>query len=389
LVNARTTDERGYALSDALELGTYYVQEIESPDNTHYLSSQIYEVVVTAGENTEEHPNIIEQKVYDDPTIVDINKYSAEVYKTDGDNSDTERLENAELQILDENGNEIAKWTSGKDAYSLVGILEIGKTYTLHEISAPTGYRLAEDIKFTVPEVAETQQVDMVDELTVVELSKTDVTGDNELEGALIQVIDKETGETVEEWTSTSEKHIIKGLEIDKTYIMHESLAPIGYAYASDIEFTISNDDEVKQVVMKDELTKVVIKKVDESGKLIKGAKLKIQDEDGNDVLLDSNEKNATWVTDGKAKEITGLLEAGKTYTLIEVKAPSGYKKADPVTFTVPKDAESIEVQMVDKSTTVPHVKTGFQGYLFGGLFLLGIIISSVLLFRLKRKSAK
>ena len=55
---------------------------------------------------------------------------------------------------------------------------------------------------------------------------------------------------------------------------MHEELAPLGYATASDVTFTVNEDGSVTKVKMKDEITKVDISKVDAStGKDIEGAK--------------------------------------------------------------------------------------------------------------------
>ena len=46
-----------------------------------------------------------------------------------------------------------------------------------------------------------------------------------------------------------------------KKYILHEELAPLGYATASDVTFTVNEDGSVTKVKMKDEITKVDISK--------------------------------------------------------------------------------------------------------------------------------
>ena len=65
---------------------------------------------------------------------------------------------------------------------------------------------------------------------------------------------------------------------------------------------------------------KVIIKKVDESGKFLKGAKFQIKDANGNVVK--------EFTSNGQAQEF--ILPVGK-YTLVEVAAPSGYTKSDEV----------------------------------------------------------
>lgn len=69
----------------------------------------------------------------------------------------------------------------------------------------------------------------------------------NLLEGAILQVKD-ENGEVLEEWTSTTEQHIVALRE--GTYTLHEKQAPTGYCVAKDIEFTVTKDSENKVVMV-------------------------------------------------------------------------------------------------------------------------------------------
>ena len=57
-------------------------------------------------------------------------------------------MEGAHIQILDKNGNVVEEWDSTKEAHEVTG-LKAG-TYALHEVSAPEGYAVAEDITFTI-----------------------------------------------------------------------------------------------------------------------------------------------------------------------------------------------------------------------------------------------
>ncbi len=79
---------------------------------------------------------------------------------------------------------------------------------------------------------------------------------------------------------------IIRGLVSGKKYILHEDLAPLGYATASDVTFTVNEDGSVTKVKMKDEITKVDISKVDATtGKEIEGAKLTLKDKETGEVV--------------------------------------------------------------------------------------------------------
>ena len=84
---------------------------------------------------------------------------------------------------------------------------------------------------------------------SLVSCSKQDVTGNSELIGAKLSVID-ENGEIIDTWISTEQTHKIEGLINGKKYILREEQAPDGYMIAEDIEFTVGSEKKV--VVMKD-----------------------------------------------------------------------------------------------------------------------------------------
>ena len=112
------------------------------------------------------------------------------------------------------------EWTSGKKAHEVKG-LKTGEEYTLHEEVAPDGYTIATDTKFTIDETGKVTSTGTVtedgimlveDAMTSVKVSKVDVADGEELEGATIQIIDKD-GKVVEEWISGKEAHEVKGLK--------------------------------------------------------------------------------------------------------------------------------------------------------------------------------
>ena len=110
---------------------------------------------------------------------------------------------------------------------------------------------------------------------TVTEFTKTDLTGGQEVEGAKLQILDKD-GNVVEEWVSGKEPHTVYALAPGE-YILHEEQAPTeqGYVRAEDVPFTVEETGEVQKVEMKDDHTKVSISKTDiTDGKEIQGAKI-------------------------------------------------------------------------------------------------------------------
>ena len=187
---------------------------------------------------------VTEVEMRDDTTKVKISKKAIT-----GD----DELPGATLKVLDKNGTVIDEWVSTEEAHYIEGKLKAGETYTLHEETAPDGYVLANDVEFKVSEDGSVDTVEMKDDTTKVKISKKAITGDDELPGAKLQVIDKETDEVVEEWTSTEEAHYIEGkLKAKGTYILREITAPNGYEIAEDIEFTVSDDGTVTEVTMHD-----------------------------------------------------------------------------------------------------------------------------------------
>ena len=275
-------------------------------------------------------------------------------------------VKNAKLQISvkDDNGNVVASWKTDDTSYDIIGKLIAGNTYTLEEINVPTGYVAADPITFKV-EADGTITVDnetiVGNKLTLVDaklhfnVNKVELGSGKEVEGAHLVVIDKETGKTVDEWVSEKGKTHDFGpkLEAGKSYILRETVAPAGYKYATDIEFTVKKDGTIetnaktttdtdgnKVYLVEDDTTKVTITKVDALGNQLSGVVLEIQDKDG--VVIDS------WTTSTKdnPRVITGKLILGETYKLVEKSAPAGYTLADPVEFTVSENDIDNKVEM-------------------------------------------
>ena len=93
--------------------------------------------------------------------------------------------------------------------------------------------------------------VEMKDDVTKVQISKTDISG-KELPGAKLTILDKD-GKTVESWTSEEKPHYIEMLPIGE-YTLREETAPDGYLVAEDVKFTVKDTGEIQKVVMKDEV---------------------------------------------------------------------------------------------------------------------------------------
>ena len=216
-------------------------------------------------------------------------------------------------------------------------------TYELQEVKTLDGLVLNEtkyEVKFTQKDTTTkvyTETREVVNDTTLVEISKTTITGDKELEGAELSVID-ENGKVIDKWTSSNKTHTIEGLTVGKEYTLREDLAPLGYVKATEVKFRVENTNETQKVVMIDKIVEMT--KNDIGGEEIEGAELKVFDKEGN--IVDE------WTSTNEAHKIKNLVE-GKTYTLHEEYAPEGYVIATDVEFTVSKDKETQKIEMIDK----------------------------------------
>ena len=309
----------------------YYLQEVKTLDGC-VLDTTKYDAVFKQSDYT--------TKTYIKSFDVENLTTDFEFNKTDvtGD----KEVEGAQLTITDEDGNVVDQWTSTDKVHSIEGLV-VGKTYTLSETVTAKDYVKATDIKFTVKNSSELETVTMKDKQ--VSFTKTDVTGEKEVEGAEITVTDKETGKVVDKWTSTKESHFINGLEEGKTYILSETVTPEDYVKATDIEFTVSKEKVNEKVDMKDK--QVFVSKTTVGGEEVTGALMQIIDQDGN--IIDE------WYSEGKSHIANGL-EEGKTYTLHEDLAPAGLNLANDFTFDVTTEKENQTVKMTDTINEVSKV---------------------------------
>ncbi len=323
IVKVFNLDKDGnYTLPD-LPMGVYELQETKTLDGL-VLNTTKYEVKFEPKDLT---TKVYEEKqdIVNDTTVFEFSKKAIT-----GD----EELKGAKLTVLDKDNNIIDSWESGKRPHTIEG-LKVRETYTLREEIAPNGFVKATDISFTVESTKEVQKVVMIDKM--VTMKKSDI-GGNEVEGAEMQVIDKETNEVIDSWTSSKEEHIIKGLEEGKTYILHEETAPNGYVLATDIEFTVTTDKETQKLELIDKILEII--KTDlVTGEELEGAKLQVTDKDGN--VIDE------WISEKEPHRVTGLKE-GETYVLTEITCPYGFEQAESIEFTVTTDKETQRVEMKD-----------------------------------------
>ncbi|MGN0593745.1 MAG: SpaA isopeptide-forming pilin-related protein [Hominimerdicola sp.] len=337
VIDSWTSTDEPHKITATLNPGeTYTLTEVTAP-NGYYVAE---DVVFTVNEDG----SVTSVVMQDKPTVIEISKQ---------DITNSEELPGAELTVTDSEGNVIDSWTSTDEPHKITATLNPGETYTLTEVTAPNGYSVAESIDFEVNADGTVTTVVMQDKQTEVEISKRDITGENELPGATLEVRDLD-GNLIDTWVSDGTPHKIVGkLNAGQTYTLTEITAPDGYSVAETIAFTVNNDQTVTQVVMKDKNTEVKISKQDiTTGEELAGAKLEVKDLDGN--VID------TWISETEPHMIEGKLNAGQTYILTEITAPNGYSVAEAIEFTVNMDQTVTVVVMQDKPTEVKISKQDF-----------------------------
>ena len=279
---------------------------------------------------------------------------------TKQDLTNGQELPGALLTVTDAGGKELHKWTSTTEPHVIRG-LALDTEYRLTELKPAPGYAFAETIAFKLQQATsedgsllpqtdvyllgengewvllDVEAIVMQDDVTKVEIHKTDIVSGEELPGAHLEIHDAD-GDLIDEWISTDEPHFIEKLPAGD-YTLTETLAPDGYAVAETVPFTVTATGDIQSVVMKD-APSFMIHKTDVGVKELAGAEL---------VLSYDGQVVDRWTTDGTPHEVpvTGPddtlpgavilsdAETERVYTLHEDAAPDGYQLSADIQFKV------------------------------------------------------
>lgn len=338
--------------------GTYYLYEQDPPYGyTRYDFN---------GDNVDSNGFIRIDITNGNTASVVVNNDLNEIWLRKVDSETNEILDGARFRVEDALGSIYEEYISStqEDKHQLVG-LDSGYYYLIEE-TAPTNYvktnkifKFAvgkfdpKDIVVDIPESENVILLESVNDIVTIPndpgpvISKSDLSTGACLAGAKLIIKDK-TDKIVDEWISTCEKgketHTIT---LDPgTYTLIEDQAPIGYATAESITFTVDSDGKVnKSLDMKDAPIEVCFLKTskDVNDGLV-GAELEIYKEDGT--LLDK------FTSDYAAKCFKGV-PVGK-YKIVETKAPEGYKLNEEAIEIVVKDTSEVQIFEIENELEVP-----------------------------------
>lgn len=390
------TDVNGQIIIDDLFMGEYELKETLTNEG-YVLDETVHDIIFKAEDTTTKEYtheiNVTNIAPYGQINLFKTDKDTKEplggitfeltakedIYSLDGRNTLLYKAGDKVSVDISENG----LYVTNELGEIHIGNLPLGK-YELKEVQTLEGY-VPNDTVYDIDlsydhsdKVIYTKEINVINEKTTTEISKVDATDEKELEGAHLSLKDKD-GNIVEEWVSGKESHIIRGLLVGEEYTLHEDLAPIGYATASDVTFTVNADGTPTKVTMKDEITKVDISKIDATNeKEIEGAKLTLTDKETGKIV-------ESWTSKKEPHRIEGL-EVGKVYILHENLAPAGYEVASDVEFTIADTGEIQKVIMKDQPKTTV-VKTGDDSQT--GLYLVVMAMAGIATLVILRKSKK
>lgn len=430
---ASTNDEKGTVTTPfKLPAGNYEICEIKTakgflvPDgNKPFVITNVLgndtdadgDVIVPVTiKNKQPKANLIINKDFELREGMDLSLINVDYTKVAFELTAAENIiDMADGSIVYEKGSTIDTYHLDKNGKLEINDLWIGE-YNFKEVSTIDGAVLDDtvySVKFeakdnTTKEYTETFNI--VNYTTEFDISKTDVTGEKEIEGAELTIVDKDNN-IIDNWISTTESHKIEGLNVDETYTLIEEIASNGFVTANSIDFTVTNTAEVQKVSMKDKA--VGITKTDINGNFVKGAELQITNDktkqivdkwitgqhlfdvtdemkadlsEGktvSDLFINENDSTVKYVitpikdsnnyslmlqsdgvTDYYVIDIngdetihltSGLIEEN-SYTATEISTPSEFVTATPIQFDVTSEKENQLISMIDKKVEISKV---------------------------------
>ena len=301
-------------------------------------------------------------------------------------------------------GNTSKQFTTGADGFVdldehwFVG----GNSYVITEVTAPGGYELAGAATFTVNKDGTitfhddadrpTQAIvhgrggsgtyqasSTADGVAVITASNspiavqlTKVSGTTPLAGATFELTPV-PGSTFADGTVETQSitftsagvTALTNLRADATYTLKETVPPAGYELnTTEFTFTVAKDgtitpteaagytvtgDEIVTITANDEPIEVTLTKQNADGAALDGAEFTLHGMFANaDGTPSGTEVSRTVAVENGSVTLTGLI-AGQRYTLVETKAPEGYRvNTGTLSFTVNADGTLTEVESAE-----------------------------------------
>ena len=304
------TGEDGKGSLGNLPYGEYTLMETKAPDG-YELSLDL--IVVEVNSKAVVYKTITNTKILGKISILKVDSIDEDV-----------KLLGAVFEVKDSEGTVVDTITTGENGVGTSKELPYG-SYTVTEVSAPPGYELSGESKdVTINSNGQTieltfENTKILGKINILKVDSADE--DIKLIGAVFEIKDSEG--TVVDTITTDENGVGTSKELPYgSYTVTEVTAPSGYELSEESKnVTIDSNGETIELTFENTklLGSISIEKVDSKDSELKleGAEFKVINSDGEEV------GNIVTGEDGKGS--LGNLPYGE-YTLIETKAPDGYK---------------------------------------------------------------
>ena len=297
------------------------------------------------------------------------------MYYADKTDENGQAVAGANMEIHDvteESEHLVDSFITTGQSYLMKGLMA-GHRYILREVASPTGYFLAEDVPFTVPEhgTSEPVHVTATDHTINLPVRKTDTDG-HPLADIILEVFEKETGEAIGSWKTKPDTDIEIGhlVENGKEYVLREIESINGYYFHTDMTFRVPQkykEDADISVTMTDAPIHIQVLKEDEAGKPLEGAHITLAEKNSDEVIHE-------WDTVKEAHDVSAYVYPGRTYVLKETEIVGGHYEAVEQEFTVPRYPEEnnpvITLKMTDETICYEIAKVDESGQPVKGVHL-------------------
>ncbi len=282
LIETLETTEGGKITSHELPLGDYECKELEAPYG-YVLNSEVKTFSLSyKGQSVDivyEDIGITNER---QKIVVEVSKKDEETKKYLSGGAEISLFANRDIynydgDVIVEAGTLLETIVSRQDGkvsfqsdlpldltpeYAIMPLSElndelVGDTnslYVVKETKQPDGY-LLKNVHYYVDGKYTTEKqdtliftYDFLNQVTKTQINKVDSETLENIIGAKLQVIDKESHKVIDEWVSEKEGHLVQGLIVGRTYILHEVEAPFGYILAADTEFIIPESREIQSI---------------------------------------------------------------------------------------------------------------------------------------------
>ena len=348
LVEVITTTADGVDASGELPLGKYYLIEVSAPEgyvfpDTRYEAELVYaddhtplvEITVQAGNDF--IPSEI--RLFKEKEITSIRRdgdsIRQAIVNTPGEGFTFGLYNDTDIHYA--NGTLLADSLIAEGITDADGILTFEGNlphgrYYIRELAAPEGWKLNTEtftVELNPKDMKQDQKIHtslpekVHDELIwyPVTLTKTDITGEHTIPGALIEV-SNEKGEVIYCAETDQNGEIPDIPVVPGKYTFREILAPSGYALNEVVmTFVVDQDGGITgDTVIRDDYTRVLLLKHDENGQLLAGVEFALIQADGKIIMTARSD------TDGRV--LFEKIPYGN-YRIEETKTLAGYQKHD------------------------------------------------------------